>query len=48
MPFDPTDCVAATSCDEHDNAIKFDYPMFSDVMTSEKFANELSGTPVPG
>jgi nicotinamidase-related amidase len=37
------DCVAATSAEEHDNAIKFDYPMFSDVMTSEAFTEELQG-----
>ena len=24
-----SDCVAATSAEEHDNAIRFDYPMFS-------------------
>jgi hypothetical protein len=38
--------VAATSTEEHDNAIKFDYPMFSDVKTSQEFAGELSGAPV--
>jgi nicotinamidase-related amidase len=37
------DCVAATSAEEHDNAIKFDFPMFSDVMTSEAFTEELQG-----
>jgi nicotinamidase-related amidase len=37
------DCVAATSAEEHENAIKFDYPMFSDVMTSEAFTEELQG-----
>jgi nicotinamidase-related amidase len=41
-----SDCVAATSTEEHENAIKFDYPMFSDVMTSDAFTNELSGAPV--
>ena len=41
-----SDCVAATSAEEHDNAIKFDYPMFSEVMTSESFAGELQGAPV--
>ena len=35
------DCVAATSPEEHENAIKFDYPMFSDVMTAEAFTGEL-------
>ena len=37
------DCVAATSPEEHQNAIKFDYPMFSDVMNSEAFTEELQG-----
>jgi nicotinamidase-related amidase len=36
-----SDCVAATSAEEHENAIQFDYPMFSDVMTSHAFAEEL-------
>ena len=38
-----SDCVAATSAEEHDNAIKFDYPMFSDVMTSAAFTEQLQG-----
>jgi len=38
-----SDCVAATSTEEHDNAIKFDYPMFSDVMTSAAFTEQLQG-----
>jgi nicotinamidase-related amidase len=42
-----SDCVAATSHEEHENAIKFDYPMFSDVRTSTDFAQELQGTPAP-
>jgi nicotinamidase-related amidase len=42
-----SDCVAATSPEEHENAIKFDYPMFSDVRTSTDFAQELQGTPAP-
>jgi nicotinamidase-related amidase len=41
-----SDCVAATSSEEHENAIRFDYPMFSDVKTSQEFAGELSGSPV--
>jgi nicotinamidase-related amidase len=41
-----SDCVAATSNEEHENAIRFDYPMFSQVMTSEGFANELQQAPV--
>jgi nicotinamidase-related amidase len=36
------DCVAATSVEEHDNAIAYDYPMFSEPMTSEEFIAELS------
>jgi len=38
-----SDCVAATSAEEHENAIKFDYPMFSEVMSSGAFADELQG-----
>ena len=38
-----SDCVAATSTEEHDNAIRFDYPMFSDVMSSGTFTEELQG-----
>jgi ureidoacrylate peracid hydrolase len=38
-----TDCVAATSQEEHDNAIKFDYPMFSRPMTSGEFSGALQG-----
>ena len=36
-----SDCVAATSEEEHDNAIKYDYPMFSKPMTSEQLIAEL-------
>jgi nicotinamidase-related amidase len=39
-----SDCVAATSPEEHANAIKFDYPMFSAVMTADAFASELQGS----
>jgi nicotinamidase-related amidase len=38
-----TDCVAATSVEEHDNAIKFDYPMFSKPMTASEFTATLGG-----
>ena len=41
-----SDCVAATSPEEHENAIRFDYPMFSEVMTSEALTGELKGAPV--
>jgi nicotinamidase-related amidase len=37
-----SDCVAATSHEEHENAIRFDYPMFSEVMDSEALVGELS------
>lgn len=37
-----TDCVAATSVEEHDNAIAYDYPMFSKTMTADEFVAELS------
>jgi ureidoacrylate peracid hydrolase len=36
-----SDCVAAMSIEEHENAIRFDYPMFSDVMTGQAFAEKL-------
>ena len=39
----PSDCVAATSVEEHDNALKFDYPMFSKPMTADEFTKELGG-----
>ena len=38
-----TDCVAATSQAEHDNAIAYDYPMFSRPMTSTEFTGTLHG-----
>ena len=37
-----SDCVAATSVEEHDNALKYDYPMFSRPMTAGEFINELT------
>ncbi|MGZ5212355.1 MAG: cysteine hydrolase family protein [Actinomycetota bacterium] len=42
-----TDCVAATSQPEHDNAIQYDYPMFSRPMTSSEFAGSLQGSDEP-
>jgi ureidoacrylate peracid hydrolase len=36
-----SDCVAATSVEEHDNALKFDYPMFSKPMTSTEFIDAV-------
>ncbi len=38
-----TDCLGATSMEEHANAIKFDYPMFSKPMSSAEFAEALAG-----
>jgi len=42
--FTLTDCVAATSTEEHDNAIAKDYPMFSHPTTSAEFMASLEGT----
>ena len=39
------DCVAATSPEEHANAIEFDYPMFSTVMSASALSEELGGVP---
>lgn len=38
-----TDCVGATSSEEHANAITYDYPMFSKPMTASEFAGSLAG-----
>jgi nicotinamidase-related amidase len=38
-----SDCVAATSPEEHENAIRFDYPMFSQPMSADDFASSLAG-----
>jgi ureidoacrylate peracid hydrolase len=35
------DCVAATSVEEHDNALTYDYPMFSQPMSADEFIAEL-------
>jgi nicotinamidase-related amidase len=37
-----TDCTAATSVPEHENAISYDYPMFSKPMTAAEVIAELS------
>jgi|SRR5665213_2755154 nicotinamidase-related amidase len=37
------DCVAATSMEEHRNAVTYDYPMFSHPMSSGEFIAELKG-----
>jgi ureidoacrylate peracid hydrolase len=36
-----SDCVAATSSEEHENALKYDFPMFSEPMTSSDFIASL-------
>ncbi len=36
-----SDCVAAASPEEHENAIKYDYPMFSEVLTSDALLEQL-------
>jgi ureidoacrylate peracid hydrolase len=36
------DCVAATSIEEHDNALSYDFPMFSEPMSSKDFIDQLS------
>jgi ureidoacrylate peracid hydrolase len=36
-----SDCLAATSVEEHDNALKYDYPMFSKPMTSAEFVDAV-------
>ena len=38
-----TDCVAGTSAAEHDNAITYDYPMFSKPMSGQAFSAALAG-----
>ncbi|MGH3573314.1 MAG: cysteine hydrolase family protein [Pseudonocardiaceae bacterium] len=37
-----TDCMAATSPEQHDNAITYDFPMFSQPTTSRDFIGEIS------
>jgi len=41
-----TDVVAATSQEEHDNACKYDYPMFSKPMTADEYMKALAGAEV--
>jgi ureidoacrylate peracid hydrolase len=38
-----SDCLAATSPEEHDNALKYDFPMFSEPMPAREFLAELGG-----
>jgi nicotinamidase-related amidase len=35
------DCLAATSIEEHDNALSYDFPMFSEPMSSKELIAEL-------
>ena len=35
------DCMAATSVEEHDNALSYDFPMFSEPMSSTEFIAQL-------
>ncbi|WP_220348842.1 cysteine hydrolase [Alkalilimnicola ehrlichii] len=37
-----TDCAAATSIEQHDNAIQYDFPMFSKPTTAQDFLAALS------
>ena len=37
-----SDCVAAASVAEHENALTYDYPMFSQPMTAGEFVEELT------
>jgi nicotinamidase-related amidase len=37
------DCLAATSAEEHDNALSYDFPMFSEPMTANDFIDQLRG-----
>jgi nicotinamidase-related amidase len=39
-----SDCVAATSAEEHANALTYDYPMFSKPMTAAEFVERLAGS----
>ncbi len=36
-----SDCVAATSIEEHDNALTYDFPMFSKPMTATEFIGQM-------
>ena len=37
-----SDCVAGASVEEHENALKYDYPMFSEPMTAGEFVKALT------
>lgn len=36
-----TDCAAAVSCEQHNNAVEFNFPMFSKPMTAREFLGML-------
>lgn len=36
------DCLAATSIEQHDNALSYDFPMFSEPMSSSDFISKLT------
>jgi nicotinamidase-related amidase len=38
-----SDCVAATSSEEHANAIQYDFPMFSKPMKGAEFVEQVAG-----
>jgi nicotinamidase-related amidase len=42
------DCTAATSPEEHDNALTYDFPMFSEPMTSTQLIEQLDQPDQPG
>ena len=39
-----SDCLAATSSAEHDNALTYDFPMFSQPMPAQDFIGQISGS----
>jgi nicotinamidase-related amidase len=42
-----SDCLAVTSPEEHRNAIRFNYPMFSEVMDAQAFVDQLEEAAQP-
>ncbi|MGH9127766.1 MAG: cysteine hydrolase [Acidimicrobiales bacterium] len=40
-----SDCMAATSAAEHDNALRYDFPMFSKPVSADELIAALSGVP---
>jgi nicotinamidase-related amidase len=41
-----SNCVAATSAEEHNNAIRFDYPLFSEVIPAQELMEELQAAAI--